>query len=433
MPFFLRLAACSAVVILSLAGQDNDGLSSKERISRIRDLGKRNSAAIPALSAYLTNPSPDVRLEAVKSIARIGGQESLTPLIQATKDKNPDVQIRATDGLVNFYVPGYIAKGLTAPVTKGVRQAKSFFATRNDQVIDPTVTVRPDVSDALAEEISGPAMVEVKTNAARAAGILRARSAVPALAGALRHKDSQLILECLVALQKIKDPAAGAALAGPARDLDERVKVTALETIGKLRTLDAAPDVRAALSGARSMKVRRAALEALAMLGIAGDRTTFENYAGDSDVELRTSALEGLGRIREPEDYPVLEKAYNEQNTDPRIHLAAAFALAEQGKLDTGEYSPLPYLFDNLGLKSHSDTAAAYLAELVRRPEVRSALIPMIPHGSKDQKLALCSVLAEAGTDDVLPVLEKLTGDRDADVAVAAAKATKTIKARQSA
>jgi len=129
----------------------------------------------------------------------------------------------------------------------------------------------------------------------------------------------------------------------------------------------------------------------------------------------------------------VLEKAYNEQNTDPRIHLAAAFALAEQGKLDTGEYGPLPYLFDNLGLKSHSDTAAAYLAELVRRPEVRSALIPMIPHGSKDQKLALCSVLAEAGTDDVLPVLEKLTGDRDADVAVAAAKATKTIKARQSA
>lgn len=433
MPLFSRLAACSVVLCLSMAGQDNDGLSAKERISRIRDLGKRNSGAIPALSAYLSNSSPEVRLEAVRSIVRIGGEESLAPLVQATKDKNPDVQIRATDGLVNFYVPGYVAKGLTAPVTKGVRHAKSLFATRNDQVIDPTVTVRPEISDALAEEINGPAIVEVKTNAARAAGILRARPAVPALAGALRHKDSQLILECLVALQKIKDPAAGSALAGPARDLDERVKVTALETIGKLRTLDAAPDVRAALSGARSMKVRRAALEALAMLGIAGDRPTFQNYAGDSDVELRASALEGLGRIREPEDYPVLEKAYNEQNTDGRVHLAAAFALAEQGKVDTGEYSPLPYLFDNLALKARSDAAAAYLAELVRRPEVRTALIPMIPRGSKDQKLALCSVLAEAGTDDVVPVLEKLTGDRDPDVAVAAAKAMKTIKARQSA
>jgi HEAT repeat protein len=416
-----------------LAGQNNDGLSPKERISRIRDLGKRNSGAIPALSAYLSNPSAEVRLEAVKAIVRIGGEESLTPLVEATKDKDPDVQIRATNGLVNFYVPGYVAKGLTAPVTRGVRQAKSLVATRNDQVIDPSVSVRPEISDALAEEISGPAIVDVKTNAARAAGILRARSAVPALAGALRHKDSQLILECLVALQKIKDPAAGAALGGPARDLDDRVKITALETIGKLRTLDAAPDVRAALSDARNIKVRRAALEALAMLGISGDRATFQQYTGDSDAELRASAVEGLGRIREPEDYPLLERAYNEQNADPRVHLAAAFALAEQGKVDTSNYSPLPYLFDNLALKARSDAAGAYLAELVRRPEVRTALIPMIPQGSKDQKLALCSVLAEAGSDDVLPVLSQLTGDKDPDVAVAAAKALKIVKARQSA
>lgn len=427
----LRLATCAVLSCLLLAGQKNDGLSPKERISRIRDLGKRDAAAIPALSAYLSNPSAEVRIEAVKAMVRIGGEDSLTPLVKATKDTDPEVQIRATDGLVNFYAPGYVAKGLTAPVTRGVRKAKSLFPSRNDQVIDRSVSVRPEISEALAEEISGPANVDVKTNAARAAGILRARSAVPALTGALRHKDSGLIMECLVALQKIKDPAAGTALAGPARDLDERVKITALETIGKLRSLDAAPDVRAALAGARSMKVRRAALEALAMLGISGDRPIFQRNADDNDVELRASALEGLGRIREPEDYPVLERAYNEQNTDPRIHLAAAFALAEQGKVDTSEYSPLPYLFDNLALKSRSDAAAAYLAELVRRPEVRSALIPMIPQGSKDQKLALCSVLSEAGTEDELPVLEKMTGDKDPDVAVAAAKASKVIKARQ--
>ncbi len=33
----------------------------------------------------------------------------------------------------------------------------------------------------------------------------------------------------------------------------------------------------------------------------------------------------------------------------------------------------------------------------------------------------------------MLPVLEKLTGDKDPDVAVAAAKAMKIVKARQSA
>src|SRR4051794_5270117 len=115
-----RLTACVVLTCLSWAGQNNDGLSPKERISRIRDLGKRNSGAIPALSAYLSNPSAEVRIEAVKAIVRIGGEESLTPLLEATKDKDPDVQIRATNGLVNFYVPGYVAKGLTAPVTWGV-------------------------------------------------------------------------------------------------------------------------------------------------------------------------------------------------------------------------------------------------------------------------------------------------------------------------
>lgn len=435
---FSRSLACAVVTCVLLTGrmatgQPGDGLTPKERISRIRDLAKRNSGAIPGLSAYLSNPEADVRLEAVKAIVKIGGNESLDPLIEATRDRDPEVKMRATDGLVNFYLPGYVAKGLTAPVTRGVRQARSVFASRNDQAIDRAVSVRPDVSAAIADQISGSSNLDVRTNAARAAGILRARPTVSALTGALRDRDSQLILECLVALQKIKDPASGSALAGPARDLDERVRITALETIGKLRSLEAAPEVRAALSDARSIKVRRAALETLAMLGLSGDRATFQHYLADSDAELRASAIEGLGRIREPEDFPVLERAYNEQNADGRVHLAAAFALAEQGKVDTGEYSPLPYLFDNLALRARSDAAAAYLAELVRRPEVREALMPMVPQGSKDQKLALCSVLVEAQSEDVLPVLDKLTHDRDPDVSVAAAKAAKIVKAREPA
>ena len=48
----------------------------------------------------------DVRLEAVKAIVDIGTQRSLDPLIKACGDNDPEIQIRATDGLVNFYVPG---------------------------------------------------------------------------------------------------------------------------------------------------------------------------------------------------------------------------------------------------------------------------------------------------------------------------------------
>ena len=427
-----RLGASFLLVCLATLGQSEDSFSAKQRISRIRDLGKKGADAIPALAEYLSDGDRDIRVEAARAIVKIDGEASLTPLVKATRDNDAEVQIRATDGLVNFYLPGYVAKGLTGPVTRGLRQAKSVFSSRNDQVIDASITVRPDVAQAIAVEISGGASVDARTNAARAAGILRLRTAVPPLLSSLRVRDSQLIFESLVALQKIKDPAAGPGVSPAATDLDERIQTTALETIGVLRSLPSAPNVRTALVNSRSIKVRRAALEALAMLGIAGDRPIFQQYAEDKDPDLRAAALEGLGRIREPEDYPLIERAYNEGDVNWKIHLAAAFALVDQGKVDTSDFSPLPYLFENLAMKSRSTVASAYLAELARREDVRKALAPMISHASRDQKLALCSVLGESQSEDVIPVLTTLSRDIDPDVALAASKALKTLQARRS-
>ena len=117
---------------------------------------------------------------------------------------------------------------------------------------------------------------------------------------------------------------------------------------------------------------------------------------------------------------------------DWRIHLAAAFALVDQGKVDTSDFSPLPYLLENLTMKSRSTVASAYLAELVRRDDVRKALVPLISHASRDQKLALCSVLGESQSEDAIPVLTTLSRDIDPDVSLAAAKALKTLQARRS-
>jgi HEAT repeat protein len=432
MPVTLRLVASSLLCCLALVGQSEEGFTTKQRISRIRDLSKRNSNAIQALAPYVKDPNRDIRVEAVKAIVKIGGEESLAPLCTAAAhDSDPEVQTRATDGLINFYLPGYIARGLTSSVTRGVRHTKSFFASRNDQVIDPSVTIRTDVAQALADEISGASSIEARLNAALAAGILRARPAVPALVGSVRARQSDLIFQCLIALQKIKDPSAGPGVSTATHDLDERVQITALETVGMLGSLPSAPDVRAALANARNVKIRRAALEALAMLGIPSDRAVFQQHVENDDPELRAAALEGLGRIREPEDYPVLEKAYNEQNVDWRVHLAAAFALVNQGKVEATEYAPLPYLLENVGVKARANTASAYLAELVKKPEVRQVLTPLLAQTSKSQKLAMCAVLAESQSNDVAPVLNSLSRDIDPDVAVAASKALKTLQARQ--
>jgi HEAT repeat protein len=424
---------CVLSAALSLYGQSEDNFNANQRISRIRDLGKKDARAIPALSENLSDPNRGIRIEAVKAIVKIGTEASLAPLVKATHDNDAEVQIRATDGLVNYYIPGYVAKGsLTGPLTRGVRQMKAFFGARNDQAIDPDVLVRPDVLDAIANEVSGGASSDARSNAARAAGILRDRSAVPMLESSLHAKDSELIIESLIALQKIHDPAAGPSVASAAHDLDDRVQATALETIGVLRCLTCAPDVRSALSNARNMRIRRAALEALAMLGIPGDRQRFQQYARDQDPDLRASALEGLGRIREPEDFPTIEAAYNEGNVDWKVHLAAAFAMVDQGKVDMAEFSPLSYLWETLDTKARAPVAQAYLDELARRDDVRQALFKLVSQATKDQKLALCSILANSHAEDAIPTLNTLSKDIDSDVSFAASRALRILQAQRS-
>ena len=215
-----------------------------------------------------------------------------------------------------------------------------------------------------------------------------------------------------------------------ANDLNERIQLTALETIGVLGSTSSAPEVRSALRHARNPKVRRTALQTLALLGQPEDRSTFLSDAESRDVQIRSSALEGLGRIREPADMPVLQKAFDEGEIDWRIHLAAAFGMVNEGKVDTGEFDPLPFLLESLGIRGRTDTAAAYLTELGHRENVRAALIKMIPTLDKSQKIALCPVFGKVGTPDLVETLHTLAKDIDPDVAVAASQALKTQQSR---
>jgi HEAT repeat protein len=418
-----------AVALLAVAAAFAQTTDQKATIQQIRELGKRDNSVLPALTAYLANGDTTIRLEAVKAIVKIGSMRSLDPLVKATHDSDSEIQIRAIDGIVNAYEPGYVAGGsLTGVLTKGIRQVKSIFSARNDQIVDPDVKVRPDVAEALADRISNGSGVDVKSDAALAAGILRANTAVPALEQALHAKDSDLIFECLIALQKIKDPSAGASVQFLARDLDDRVQSTALETLGVLRSVSAAPDIRGAFKNARNVRIQRAALEALAMLGLPEDRPLFQQYAATPDAEVRVAALEGLGRIREPEDTPKLEAAFNEANSDWRDHMAAAFALVSEGSVSTEVLSPLSYLVEGLGLKARASVATAYLTELARRQDVRDALAKIMPEATKDQKIAVLIVLGSAGSPDAVKTLESYTGDRDKDVAYAASKALRMSK-----
>src|SRR5690242_304279 len=74
----------------------------------VRAAAKPGPSAIPIVAGYLNSTAVDTRVEAVKQLIAIGGKDIIDPLIRATRDADPEVQIHATDGLVNYYLPGYV-------------------------------------------------------------------------------------------------------------------------------------------------------------------------------------------------------------------------------------------------------------------------------------------------------------------------------------
>ena len=417
-----RAALVSVAAISVLAAQD---LRPKD----IREIAKAGSNAIPKLEGLLKSPNLDVRVEVVRQITEIGTQRSLDPLILATQDNDPEVQIRATDGLVNFYLPGYVKNGFAASLSRVGTGIKGKFTDTNDQVIDSFITVRPDVVAALGKLARGGGNLEARANAARAIGILRGREAVPDLLEAVRSKDTNLMYESLIAIQKIRDETAATQIGFLLRDLNPKVQIAAIETVGLLRNKDALPDLVDALNRNRDARVWRSALTSIAMLPAESSRQIYARYLQDKDDKMRAAAAEGYGRLRNPDDRPMLEKAWQEEGKTS-VRLALAFALVTLGETQLSEFTPLQYLINTLNQASYRDVAFAYLVETARDDQVRSALYPSLERGTRDEKISIARVLARSGDKDSIPRLQKLSSDTDADVAQEGMRALRNLQAR---
>lgn len=396
----------------------------------VRDAARDGANALPRLQEYLKNPSLEVRLEAVKQIVEIGGPRSLDPLIAATQDNDPEVQVRATDGLVNFYLPGYVRTGISASLRRVGGTIKGRFTDTNTQVIDPFVEVRPDVIEALGKLARGGGNLDARANAARAIGILRGQAALPDLYEALYSKDSNVIYECLIAIQKIRDRSAAPRIAFLLRDFDPKVQIAVIETTGLLQNNEALPGLVEVLQRTRDKKVRRAALTAIAMLPEAQNRTWYARYINDSDENMRAAAAEGYARLKDPADLPAIEKKWNDERKTP-ARLSLAFAMVMLGKNELSEFSPLQYLINNLNSTSWRNVSYPFLVELAREPAVRKSLHQPMLSGTKDEKIHLARVLARSGDEEAIPYLERLSRDGDSEVAAEGLRALRTLQARE--
>lgn len=402
---------------------------SAQTVKDVKAAAKQGSSSLPELALFLKNPDVKVRNEAARSIVDIGTPKSIDYLIEATRDVDDGIQIRATDGLVNYYLPGYVAIGVTAKIQKAPANIKARFADRNDQQIDPYIAVRPEVIQAIGAVVRGGSSMESRANAARAIGVLRGRAALPDLLEGLRSKDSDLIFESLIAIQKLRDPSAGPKVQVLLRDLKEKVQLAAIETAGILTARSALDDLRTLLTTTGKPKVKRAALNAIAMMPEPRDRDIFVGFLKDKEEAFRIAAAEGIGRLRNPADAPMLEQSFNdEQKRGPRI--ALAFALVQDGRTELSEGSPLQYLINMLDQAAYKNTGEAYLVEVAGDAALSAKLYQPMEQGTKDEKMGLARVLAKAGDRSAELHLETISRDGDKQVAEEGLRALRNLRAR---
>ncbi|MEP6962911.1 MAG: HEAT repeat domain-containing protein, partial [Acidobacteriota bacterium] len=367
----------------------------KDRVKAVRDLIKQSPDAIAAITPYAEDISAEVRLETVKQLNLLGGPKTIPALITLSADRDAEIQIHATDGLINVFLPGYLKNGVSRSTTRSGDQLKVKF-TDNLQVVDGYITVPPEVIAATTRALTTSTSMEVRANAARALGIFRAQAAVPQLGEALYSKADQLMFESLIAIQKIRDASAGPSVAFLVHDLNEKIQIAALRTSGILRAKQAAPNIRGVIDDMPNTRVLREAANTLAMIAEPSDRGIFLGFLNNKDANLRASAGEGLARLRNPADMMRITEAFEkERELIPR--LAFAFAMVSLGRLDVNETSPFRYLVNTFDRKTFSSIAVAYLTELARDPAVRQTLYPTLGRATGDEKTGFCTVLGESG------------------------------------
>ena len=427
-PRYSRIMRTTSTAILCLAALFP--LAAQEvKPKDVREVAKAGATAIPRLQEFLKNSASDVRSEAVRQLTAIGSGRSLDPLIEATRDNDPEIQMLATDGLVNFYSPGYVKGGIAGQLRRVGTSIKGKFTDTNDLVIDPFVQVRPEVIEALGRLAIGGASVDCRANAAHALGILRGRAALDQLIEGVHSKDTGVIYESLVAVQKIRDESAGPRGSFRLHDLDSKVQIAAIQTVGVLLDKDAVPDLVDVLNHARDAKVKREALTSIAMLPVEKSRALYEQYLHDKDDKLRAAAAEGYARLRNPADLPAMEKAWQEETkASPRLSLA--FAQVMLGKTEVSEFSPLQYLINNLNSAAYHDVALPFLVELARDPSVLQALYLPLEKATKDEKIGLAGVLARSGDSNSISALQKLSRDSDPAVAQEGLRALRSLQSR---
>jgi HEAT repeat protein len=388
-----------------------ESISPKERMAAVDKMAVvGNREAIPQLvEALKKEPKSDIRAQIVAALGRIRDREAVPVLADTMRnDLDKDVRSQAIDSLLRIYIPIEDS----GPVRTIFNRVKSVFLQPDAPVVGPEVQVDPAAKDALATAMQKDFIDEVRAQAARALGSLRAKDQVPVLLEGLENpqnrEHSMVRIEIVRTLGLLRDPAAGPALERALRDSNKQVVAEAVSAIGLVGYAAARPAVEEMFRTDPSGVIKARALEALALLRDPGSIPLFESTLSNRDDYYRELAAEGLARLKYEgaKDW----RTRFDQERKPSVRNALAYGLAAAGDLDY--INNLANALDS----RQAEQATVYLYELGRFDGQLNELYRYLRSMNPKIRAGMAKVIGNVGDPSSVDQVRPLTDDPNTDV-----------------
>jgi HEAT repeat protein len=371
-------------------------------------LGNRD--AIPKLAEALKKePKSDNRAQMIAALGRIRDRDAV-PVLAATlmNDLDKDVRSQAIDSMLRIYIP----IDDSGPIRTIFNKAKSLLLEPNAPVVGPEVQVDAGAKEALATTMQKDFNDDVRADAARALGSLRAKDQIPALIAALEgpqnREHGKVRVEAARTLGALRDPAAGPALERTLRDSDTQVLQAAILAIGLVGHTPARPQLEQLFQTSSNRIIRMQALQSLALLRDPASMPLFESLLSHKDDYYRELAAEGLARLK----YAGAKewKMRFEEEKKPNVRYALAYGLAAAGDLDY--INNLANALDG----RDKDQVEVYLYELGKFDGQLNELHRYLRSMNPKVRAGMARIIGNIGDPASTDQIRALTDDTDTEV-----------------
>jgi len=389
--------------------------NARTRQEAAAELGKsRRREAIAPLSALVRDPEPRVRLEVVRALRQLRDLSAVPALVTSLGDGDAKIREEAIGTLVEIYGE----RERTTPVGRFL----DLFSDEYDRAsVPPYVEVDASVIDGLAQRLADED-ADIREEAALALGILNGHSALPQLVNALQDPDSDVRAAAATAIGKIGSQEQGPALIPLLSDPETGVRNAAMQAVGVLRIREAGPALRQLFENNRRRDVGMRALETLSRIGDPAQADLFRELVQDNDLEKRRLAVEGLGRVSDPELLPAFKKDFQRERNE-EMRMAYAFALTL-----LGDRAFIDTIVLGLPSRLYGNRCRRYILEI--GPTLLPDLYPYLNDPDENVRAELCDLLATLGDAGSIERLQPLIADPSPKVADRANRAVERLKRR---